>query len=29
VLLVGAALWLEYCCKAPKGPDEADEPDRN
>lgn len=22
--LVGAALWLEYCCKTPKGPDEED-----
>jgi DMSO reductase anchor subunit len=28
MILVGAALWLEYCCKAPKGPDDADEPDR-
>jgi DMSO reductase anchor subunit len=26
-ILVGAALWLEYCCKAPKGPDDVDEPD--
>jgi hypothetical protein len=23
--LVGAALWLEYCCKAPKGPEDEDE----
>jgi hypothetical protein len=23
-LLVGAALWLEYCCRAPKPPDGAD-----
>jgi hypothetical protein len=22
--LVGAALWLEYCCRTPKPPDEAD-----
>ncbi|GDY30775.1 DUF3180 domain-containing protein [Gandjariella thermophila] len=23
--LVGAALWLEYCCKTPKGPEDEDE----
>jgi hypothetical protein len=25
VLLVAAALWLEYCCKTPEMPDESDE----
>ncbi len=25
--LVAAALWLEYCCRTPDGPDDADGPD--
>jgi len=24
--LIAAALWLEYCCKTPKGPDDLDTP---
>jgi hypothetical protein len=26
-LLIGAALWLEYCCRTPKPPE--DDPDRD
>lgn len=28
LLLVGAALWLEYCCRAPKPPDDDSDLDR-
>ncbi|MCP2257921.1 Protein of unknown function (DUF3180) [Streptoalloteichus tenebrarius] len=26
LLLLGAALWLEYCCKTPEGPEDRDAP---
>lgn len=27
LVLVGGALWLEYCCRAPAGPEDPDAPD--
>ncbi|MGE3288308.1 MAG: DUF3180 domain-containing protein [Pseudonocardia sp.] len=27
LVLVGGALWLEYCCRAPSGPEEPEDPD--